>query len=481
MTGSLELVDTAANPHLSGRYEPVYDEIDADEMEVEGSIPPELAGAYLRNGPNPRFTPLGSYTYPMEGDGMIHGVWLEGGRARYANRWVRTAGMAAEERAGRAIFGGLMTPAFVDPALLGPEPDPGWPIRLDPFIHIVRHAGRYLALEEGTPPYEVTADLATVGLHDFAGGLPSGMCAHPKVDPVTGEMVVFRYDVEEPFLTWAVIGPDGSVVRPATPVAGVERSFMIHDFAITEHFVVLVVAPAVLDIEAMVTGGAVLQWRPELGTRIAVIPRDGSAGPRWIETEAFWVWHIANAFEVDVPGSDTGGAAPGIVFDFPWWSGLGSLDPSSGPVRGAFARATIRPGHASVDLEHVGDLVSEFPRIDDRRTGRRYRYLTVGRNSGRHDVVAGEHDELVRLDMERGISEGFDCGAAIGEAVFAPRPGGTDELDGYYVAFTSSLGPDRTSHLCIWDAAEFPSVPRARIQMPRRVPHGLHGNWFPGF
>ncbi len=144
---------------------------------------------------------------------MVHGVWLDGRRARYANRYVRTQGMIAEERAGRALFGGIMTPAFVDPTLLGDDPDPGWPFKLDAFIHVVRHGGRHLALEEGTPPYEITADLGTVGRCDFAGGLPDGMCAHPKIDPDTGEMVVFRYDVEAPFLTWATIGPDGAVRR----------------------------------------------------------------------------------------------------------------------------------------------------------------------------------------------------------------------------------------------------------------------------
>ena len=297
MSSSLAVVDPEKIPELSGRFEPISTEINAGDLSVEGELPRALRGAYLRNGPNPRFTPLGSYTYPLEGDGMVHGVWLEDGRARYANRWVRTNGMAAEERAGRAIYGGLLTPAFVDMALLGADPDPGWPFRLDPFINVVRHAGRYLALEEGTPPYEITPDLGTVGLYDFGGSLPAGICAHPKIDPASGEMVVFRYDVEEPYLTWAVVGVDGIVTRPPTPVAGVDRGYMIHDFAITEHYVVLFIGPAVFDVEAMLGGGDALQWRPELGTRVALIPRAGSARPTWLDTEAFWVWHFANAYE----------------------------------------------------------------------------------------------------------------------------------------------------------------------------------------
>ncbi len=483
MAQELRPVDPSTIPELCGRFEPVGNEIDADDLPVEGSLPGDLTGAYFRNGPNPRFTPLGSYTYPLEGDAMVHGLWIEDGRARYANRWVRTQGMAVEERAGRAVYGGLLTPAFVDPALLGPDPDPGWPTRLDPFVNVVRHAGRYLALEEGTPPYEITGGLATVGRFDFAGGLPAGLCAHPKIDPDTGEMVVFRYDVEEPFLTWAVVGPDGAVTRPPTVVEGVDASFMIHDFAITEHHLVLTIGPAVLDIGAMMTGGAVLQWRPELGTRIAVIPRDGSSGPMWIHTEAFWVWHFANAFELPSVTAPAGGGEPAdvrIAIDFPWWSRLPRGSTGSGePVRGAFTRATLHPAQGTLELHHLDSTASEFPRIDDRLTGRHHRYLTVGGRSGSHQLVPGEHDRLIRYDMDTGTSVGFDCDAVIGEVAFVPRPGGTDELDGYYITFASSPDEDRSAWAYLWDASEFPAPPVARVAIPQRVPNGLHGNWFP--
>src|ERR1700704_6081882 len=111
----MQPVDFSTQPYLSGRFAPVADEIDASGLAVDGTLPEGLVGAYLRNGSNPMFPPLGSYTYPMEGDAMIHGVWFDGeGGARYRNRWVRTKGMAADIAAGKDVFGGLMTPAFVD-------------------------------------------------------------------------------------------------------------------------------------------------------------------------------------------------------------------------------------------------------------------------------------------------------------------------------------------------------------------------------
>jgi carotenoid cleavage dioxygenase-like enzyme len=462
----LHLVDPTTNIHLQGNFAPIHREVTEHDLAVEGALPTDLTGVYLRNGPNPRFTPLGSYTYPMEGDAMLHGVWLEGGRARYRNRWVRTKGMEADERAGRDIFGGLMTPAFVDTALLGPDPDPGWPFRLDPFINVVHHGGRYLALAEGLPPYEVTRDLDTVGLYQFDGELPAGMCAHPKVDPITGDMVLFRYDVQAPFLSWAVVGSDGSVVRPETAVEGVDQGFMIHDFAITEHHVVLVVAPVMFDLDAMTTGGDVLAWKPELGTRIAVIPRTGDGPTRWIHSDAFFVWHFANAYE---DGDD-------IVLDFPWWSSFSLHDD---PTRtGAFVHARLNPDRGTCELHRLAELATEFPRIDDRFTGRPNRYLTVSHKGAGSPLAVGAFDELVRVDTQAGTYVTQPIGLTVGEVVFAPRDGSTDELDGCYLSFASSADA-RHSWLLVWDAAAFPGEPVARVAIPQRVPNGLHGNWIP--
>lgn len=465
---TLSTVDPAQNPYLRGTFAPVHREITADDLAVEGTLPTDLTGAYLRNGPNPRFPPLGSYTYPLEGDGMIHGVWLEGGRARYRNRWVQSRGLQAEERAGRALFGGIMTPAFVDQDLLGPDPDPGWPVKLDPFINIIRHGGHYLALAEGLPPYEVTADLATVGRYDFGGKMPAGLCAHPKIDPASGEMVVFRYDLEAPFLTWAVVDAAGTVIRTPTVVESVDRSYMIHDFVLTARHIVLVIAPVPFDLEALKSGGAPLGWQPELGTRIAVIPRDG--GPtRWVQGEAFWAWHYANGYD---DGED-------IVLDFPWWSAFRLGSASNAVIRGGATRARLQPARGTFELTHLDDQISEFPRIDDRCIGRPHRYLTVSSRSGHGPSQSAQgFDQLVRYDMATSTRASHDLDTVIGEVIFAPRDGGADELDGYYLTFASEPSGSR-SWLLVWDAASFPAEPIARVHMPQRVPNGLHGNWIP--
>ena len=461
-------IDPAGNPYLSGPFAPVDDELDAARLPVIGRIPGDLRGVYLRNGPNMKFPPLGSYTYPLDGDGMIHGVWLDDGQARYRNRYVLTKGLQAEIRAGRALWGGLMTPVRPPASLAGPDQDPGGD-KLLPDINIVRHAHRFLALAEGNAPYEITGDLATVRRYDFAGSLPLGMCAHPKVDPVTGEMILFRYGLKEPYLYWAVVGRDGRVTRPPQVIAEIDRGYMIHDFMITADYVVLVINPTAFDLARAARGASPLVWEPDRGTRIAIIPRRGQAEPiRWIETDAFWCWHYANAWQ-------EGGE---IVTVFPWWSHINFGVPGATVPAGRSVRARIDPAAGAFRLEELDDRPTEFPRIGDRRQGRRTRYAVFSHRAS-PALLGGAFDELIRFDLARGTSVVHRFpGQAIGEAVFAPKAGRGEEDAGYVLTFATDLATMESSFV-ILDAADFSAEPVAVIKLPRRVPLGLHGNWFP--
>jgi carotenoid cleavage dioxygenase-like enzyme len=469
VSDTLRPIDPSGNPHLTGVFAPVDDELDVAGLPVVGKIPDDLRGAYLRNGPNPKFAPLGSYTYPFDGDGMIHGVWLADGRAHYRNRYIMTRGLRAEIRAGRALWGGLMTPAQPPAELAGPDQDPEGD-KLLPGINVIHHARRFLALAEGTAPYEITPELATVGRYDFGGGLPLGICAHPKIDPVSGEMILFRYGLERPYLYWAAVAADGRLTRPATVIEEIDCSYMIHDFLITENYLVLVISPACFDPARAARGANPLAWEPERGTHIAVIDRRSEAGNiRWVHTDAFWCWHYANGWQ-------EGGE---IVACFPWWSHLGFGAPGAAPAKRCVARARINPAAGSFRLEVIDDRATEFPRIDDRHQGRPTRYAMVLHATPRA-LEAGIYDELLRFDLARGTTAVHRFpGQAIGEAVFAPKPGRDEEEAGYVLTFATDLAT-RESTFVILDAGDFTGEPVAVVKLPRRVPQGLHGNWFPG-
>ncbi|MEV7075091.1 carotenoid oxygenase family protein [Streptomyces sp. NPDC093990] len=462
--------------HLTGRFAPVTEEVDAVDLEVTGELPDDLDGVYLRNGPNPRFTPIGSYLYPLDGDGMIHGVWLSAGRARYRNRFVRTPAMIAEEKAGRALWGGLESMILPGAAEVGdvlantfkPLPD----------INVVQHGGRLLALAESDCPFRMSPELDTLGKETFDGRLPAGITAHPKIDPATGEMVVFCYGLESPYLTWSVIGPDGTVRRGPTSVDGVEEPQMIHDMALTRRYVVLVLAPAFFDIEAAMSGGSFVAWRPERGTRIALIPRD--CGPvRWADDEAFWLWHTVNAYDDPDDGR--------VVLDYVQWPAL-SLGPGSpeGPSRQSghhgLTRAVVDPAAGTVQRTRLDDARVELPRIDDRALTTPHQRLAVAADSGRVDgLLPGEYDALRWYDVRAhgSAAQVWNAGdLSVGEPVFAPVPGTRGSECGYWLTFATDR-TDNTSWLLVLPAGDPAQGPVARVRIPVRVPLGLHGTWLP--
>jgi carotenoid cleavage dioxygenase-like enzyme len=464
-------VDPASVAHLKGIFAPIQDEIDVGLLEVvQGSIPRELTGVYLRNGPNCRFPPLGSYTYPLDGDGMLHAIELADGQARYRNRYVCTPGLAAEERAGRALWGGVLTPVFPSTEEVGPEL--AGQFKDLPDVSVIRHAGQYLALAESARPFRVTRELTTLGPWDFGGGLPQGICAHPKIDPVTGELVVFRYGFAPPYLTWATVGPDGAVSQREQAI-DLDRPHMIHDFGVTEQYVILFVCPAVFD--ATGAAAAVLQWRPELGTRIALLPRRGSADAlRWVNTEPFWVWHFANAFEAAATDGSTT-----IIVDFPRWSHLG-LDRSASANCGV-VRAEIDVTRRSIRIDQRDDRMTEFPRIDDRRIGRPHRWFYVAsKEPAGQPLPPGEWNELSRYDTQTGQVITRKAGALrLGEPVFAPAGPAAAEDQGYVVTFATDTAT-LESYFLILQAADIAGEPAAILRIPHRVPAGLHGCWVPG-
>jgi carotenoid cleavage dioxygenase-like enzyme len=167
---------TTEDPYLSGQYAPIFDERTDSGLRVTGELPSGLAGAYLRNGPNQAFEPLGRY-HLFDGDGMVHGVWFDGeGGARYANRWIRSKGLLAELEDGHALFGGLSEFTLPDPELMARV----GMMKNTANTHVVGHAGRILALMEGAKPTELGPDLETIGEHDFGGALHGSSATRPS-------------------------------------------------------------------------------------------------------------------------------------------------------------------------------------------------------------------------------------------------------------------------------------------------------------
>jgi carotenoid cleavage dioxygenase len=407
----------AATPfHLAGNYAPVHEEFTTGELEVSGTLPAELTGTYVRNGPNPRHAPSPIW---FLGQGMLHGVRLEAGRAL----WYRNRAIAAATTSNTSI---------------------------------VRHAGRLMALVETAPPVAVSAELETLGPFDFDGRLVRGMTAHPKICPTTGEMLFFDYGVEAPHLVFHRADAAGRLLG-SEPIRVGAPTYM-HDFAITERHVLF------LDLPLLFNGWRSpmpLQWSADYGARIGVLPRDGRGQEvRWFPIAPCTISHTVNAYEADDRT---------IVLDVV--RGPAPEQPSS-QHREALGLGSGSVGERARDVLH-----GEFPRIDDRRTGLRHRHVyTVELR----DIVGGAPTDsaLRKYDLETGTSVVHDLGAGRvgGECVFVPKAAGAAEDEGYAIAYVYDSARDR-SELVVIDAADFAAPSLARVALPTRVPYGFHGNW----
>ena len=440
------------NPYLLGNSAPVPDEVTAFDLPVTGTIPAELTGRYLRNGPNPAGDPDPMRYHWFLGDGMVHGIRLEAGAARwYRNRWVRS-------------------PSVADAMGVEPPPtdlDPAW-TSLSPNTNVVSMGGRTLALvEAGFAPYELTDELETIGPTDLDGTLERSFSAHTKVDPATGEghLVAYWWGWESS-VRYLKVGTDGRVEK--TIDVAVPGGPMIHDTAITERWAVVLDLPVTFDLElATVGGGFPYGWNPDYGARVGLLPLDATTDEtRWFEIDPCYIFHPLNAY-------DDGDR---VVLDAVRHEATFDTD-HHGPDEGlpTLDRWTFDTSTGVVTEERLDDRGLELPRLDERRIGRPNRY---GYAVCTDDRVGYGH--TTKLDLDRGTRQVREHGPGrwAGEPVFVPRTPDAAEDDGWLMALVYDT--DRNgSDLVIWSAQDFLGPAEAVVELPQRVPWGFHGNWIP--
>ena len=450
------------SPYLQGNFAPVESETSAENLKVVGALPPELDGVYIRNGANPAFAPLGRYHW-LDGDGMLHAIELRDGRASYRNRWVRTKSFELERKRGRALWTGVLERPQYDNALGATKNTAN--------TALVWHHGRLLALQEQGEPYHVgLPGLETRGPYTFRRQLRHAFCAHPKLDPVTGELFAFGYSpVAKPHLQYSAIGADG--VLSHTTAIELPIGVRMHDFAITESYAVFMNHPYTFDIRRMLRGEPFAAFEPERGSFLGLLPRRASgAALRWFAIPPCFVEHVVNAWDdgdavvlevchrasIRMPAEDGAPDAPG-----------------ESPV---LWRWRIDPRSGAVHEEQLDDASADLPRIHEGYTGRRARFAYAARF--RRDIGLPLANGLLKYDLLRGTSQVHDYGPNRngGEAVFVPRPGARDEDDGVLLSLVHDE-PEARSELLVIDARDFTAAPVARVLLPQRVPYGFHGLW----
>lgn len=456
-------------PLLTGAFAPVFAEETLDALPVEGEIPADLNGVYLRNGPDPRFEPNGRY-HPFDGDGMLHAAHFDRGRLTYRNRWVRTDAWQEEDRAGASPFWGIMQ-------TLKGRPD----LRFKDTANtdVIGHAGVALATwYMAGEPYRIDPiTLATLGKADLARAPGFGVSAHPKVDEATGELMFFDYFHEQPYMSYGVADASGKLVHHV-PVE-LRGARLPHDMAITEHYSILHDLPVFHDAEAFRAGRHKIRFDGAQPARFGVIPRHGAANTiRWFEFSPCFVYHVVNAWE---EGEEVVMVACRYL---PARRADGAID----EARTAHMIATLmmdarlwryrmnlRTGEAREECLNP-ELNVEFPSCDSAKTGRRTRFAYLVD----HDPAILRWTGVRKFDTDSGECLGaFSDGHAhcwYSEPWFAPADAQASEDHGYVVSFVWNA-LTRSQQLQVFDARDISRGPVARVQLPHRIPSGFHACW----
>ena len=469
---SLVTLEPSNHPYLSGPWAPLHAEFTATDLEViEGAIPDDLDGLYIRNTQNPVHQPLGFY-HPFDGDSMLHQIDFHGGKASYRNRWVRTRGFQAEQEAEGALWGG-----FVDPPALSFRPGVGFTGSLKDAssTDIVVHAGKALSMfymcGEGYRLDPLT--LETLGIE---GWVPiDGISAHAKVNEATGELYFFSYSARPPFMHYGVVDKDNRLTGyMPVPLPGPR---VVHDMAFTERWSILPDFPLIFDLE----GKAALHW--DMPSRFALVPRDGRGGEiRWFDAAPTFVQHWLNAYEegdeVILDGYFQEDPLPTPPANFPAEVApmFGILDAKA--IKTKLHRWRFNLADGTTREEDLGESSTnlEFGMFNQRHAGRSYRFAYSAMMVPGLFLMNG----WVKHDLETGKSWEFKLppGRYCSETPFAPRAGAVGEDDGYLVSFIIDEN-NGTSECLILDAARIEAGPVARVRLPHKISSGTHSCWAP--
>jgi carotenoid cleavage dioxygenase-like enzyme len=475
-------------PVLQGGFAPVARELTVELTDVQGQVPTDLNGLYVRNGPNRRFEAPGRYHW-FDGDGMLHAVRFDRGRVTYQNRWVQTQGLQEEVTAGQALWQGIKDPPRKD--------RPELPMKNTANTDVKFYAGHLLALwYQGGAVYRIRPDdLSTVGPLAFDPRMQGlQISAHSKVDERTGEFLFFAYGKEAPYMHYGVMDRFGTL-QTLIPVA-LPGPRLPHDMAITEHYTVLHDLPLFQDAQALAAGRHKLKFHADVAARFGVVPRHGTAQQiRWFEASPTYLYHVSNAWEEDDGQGGTVIVMTGTPFRTPRLAGPeGGIDAQRFPKMLANLendyvfyewRFNLRTGRTQERM--LDDIVNqEFPVINAAWAGLKTRYawnVLMARNDQPEDP---RFCGVVRHDLAQGTCTTYHAGLGkwFSEAPFAPKdsPNGSlgnqalKEDDGYLVGFLWD-DASQSSYVSVMDAHNIAQGPVARIKLPQRVPNGFHATW----
>ena len=478
------MVDFSAVARLHDFFAPARFDAEVYDCEVTGTIPADLNGAFYRMHGDWLYPPPFADEASLSADGYISMFRIKDGSVDYRGRYVRTDRFEQQRAARKQLYGYYRNPYTDDPSVQRID-EPG--LRTSANTTPVVFNGKLYATKEDGLPHEIDPNtLATIGIEDFGGRWRSqAFTAHPKVDPVTGEMIAYGYQAsglasKDVFL--CTFGPDGEMKHEMH--FEVPHTTMLHDIAITQNYVIIPGSGATTSLERLQAGKVHWGWDQTLDSYYAIVPRRGKAEDiRWFFSDGKSIVHTANAWE---DGNK-------IVCDMPvadgnTWPFFPDIDETPFQMYDSTLRRVTFDLDSNSDRiveDVVSDLdITTFTRIDERFMTQPTRYIWVQYVDAAKPFRAGlpeDHrtrptNSIARFDMSDRSKTSFFAGEThiLQEPTFVPRKGSTAEGDGYLLATVHNLGAMR-SELVIVDAQSMAEI--GRVILPFRNAYQVHGVW----
>ncbi|MBS3026955.1 MAG: carotenoid oxygenase family protein [Dolichospermum sp. DET50] len=464
-----------------GGYESLTQEFDYWIDDIEGEIPLELAGTLFRNGPGLLDINKQRFHHPFDGDGMISRITFTNGRAHFRNRFVQTEGYLAEKKAGKILYRGVF----------GTQKPGGWLANIFDFkikhianTNVIYWGKKLLALWEAAEPYVLNPQtLETLGNEYFNGVLSKGeaFSAHPRIDP-NGTLVNFAI---KPGLSTTItifeLNTNGEIIKKQNH--SIPGFCFIHDFVITENYCIFFQNPVNFNPIPFALGissaGQCIKFQKDQPTKIIIIPRIAKSvneKVQVLETEAGFIFHHVNAFEVENE----------IIIDSICYKSLTEVEPNTDYRETDFDANS--PGqlwrfHLNLETNQVQNQLidhraCEFPTIHPNNVGKSYRYLYVA--AADHATGNAPLQTILKVDLESqnrqlwsAAPQGF-----IGEPIFVPRANSQQEDNGWVIALVYDAEYHR-SDVVILDAENIEKGAIAKLHLKHHIPYGLHGSFTP--
>ena len=473
-------------------YKPVRQELSHIEVKVSGTLPDDLEGVYLRNGTNFLFQPTNIRIHAFSGAGMIHQIQIQKGRATYSNFYVRTPRFEIERKIGREVFveftdiAGAGTVTLEKIKALKSKVKKGLlpkfsQYELTPGSTSIRyHTGRLYCLQETGYAFVLDARRGEDGallldgrghLETWDGEWEGPFSAHPRIDPVTGDMYNLSIDDDENLI---LAGRISKGLRHSQAAFGQTQGSMswLHDFFLTENYIVFPDISMRRDFSGLAeAAGSIFSFNHDYPLRFGVIPREFKTGDklRWFTTKnPSSIWHVINAWE-----RTSSDGANQIVLYSPCFDDYPAESPIHTPAE---PHAKVKTWTLDLDSGTVIDekvLLDhhyERPSLNLDYVGRpsRYCYLLDEECDGYMGKGVLKYDMID--DKKAGyISYGDMYG---GEALFVPKSDTSSEDDGYLLDI---LMTGERSDLIVIDASTMKEL--ARLHLPQRVLFGVHATW----